>query len=217
MIPRMSKIDPERETQRLAELYGAMEDGELEDIAAHSASLSEFAYKALNAERSRRGMTPLPPIEESRTETENEAWKPVMIRRYRDLPEATLAKSVLDSAAIESFLVDDNMVRLDWFYSNLVGGIKLFVRAEDAEPATKLLDQAIPEKFEVENQEEFEQPRCPKCQSFEVSLDGIDKGASYATLAFGVPILIKRKGWNCRSCGHSWQESDTTQPPQENS
>ena len=48
------------------------------------------------------------------------------------MPERVLAKSMLDSAGIESFLGDENLVRLDWFYSNLVGGIKLMVREEDA-------------------------------------------------------------------------------------
>ena len=52
----------------------------------------------------------------------------VMIRQFRDLPEALLAKGSLESAGIEAFLVDDNMVRIDWFLSNLLGGIKLSVR-----------------------------------------------------------------------------------------
>jgi hypothetical protein len=61
-----------------------------------------------------------------------------------------IAKSMLDSAGIESFLGDENLVRLDWFYSNLVGGIKLMVREEDADTARKLLEEKIPEKFDGE-------------------------------------------------------------------
>jgi hypothetical protein len=34
--------------------------------------------------------------------------------------------------------VDDNMIRMDWFISNLLGGIKLKVRAEDAEAASDM-------------------------------------------------------------------------------
>jgi hypothetical protein len=70
--------------------------------------------------------------------------KPVIIRKFRDLPEASIAKSILESAGIECFLSDDNLVRLDWFYSNLIGGIKLLVREEDAEAAIKLLDESRP-------------------------------------------------------------------------
>jgi hypothetical protein len=65
-----------------------------------------------------------------------------MVKRFRDLPEAVVAKSILDSAEIDSFLADENIVRLDWFYSNLVGGAKLMVRPEDLEEATRLLDEA---------------------------------------------------------------------------
>ena len=38
------------------------------------------------------------------------------------------------------FLADENLVRLDWFISNFVGGIKLNVRIEDVVNARKLLD-----------------------------------------------------------------------------
>lgn len=75
---------------------------------------------------------------------------PEILRRYRDLLEAMVAKSVLDSAGIECLLADDNLARLDWLYSNLIGGIKLLVRHADVEAANKLLDEASPEKFNGE-------------------------------------------------------------------
>ncbi len=77
-----------------------------------------------------------------------------MIARFGGVPEALLAKSMLDSAGIESFLGDENLVRLDWFYSNLVGGIKLMVREEDAETARTLLKENIPEKLDGKRTEE---------------------------------------------------------------
>src|SRR5207237_10420673 len=62
------------------------------------------------------------------------------IRQFRDLPEALLAKSVLESAGIECFLGDDNLIRMDRLWSNLLGGIKLRVRQEDAIVASRLLE-----------------------------------------------------------------------------
>ena len=82
---------------------------------------------------------------------DSEASKLVIVQRFRDLPEASIAKSILDSAGVENFLADDNMVRLDWFYSNLVGGIKILVREEDVEAAAKLLTQEVTAKFDVED------------------------------------------------------------------
>ena len=135
-----------------------------------------------------------------------------MIRRFRDLPEASIAKSILDSAGIENYLADDNLVRLDWFYSNLIGGIKLFVREEDAPEAKNLLDQGVPEKFDVDTPGKYEQPRCPKCQSFDVSFDGLDKPATYAALFVSLPIPFTNKDWKCRSCGHSWKDEISPHP-----
>jgi hypothetical protein len=216
-LPAMAKIDPVKESQRLADIYGSMEDSELAEIAADAASLTEIARKILNAELVRRGMQPLPENSPDSLPVENERPlpEPVMIRRYRDLPEASIAQSMLDSAGIESFLADDNLVRLDWFISNLVGGVKIFVRQEDAEAATKLLDQGVPEKFELENLAEYQQPRCPNCQSLDVSFDGLYKPATYAALFVGLPIPIKKKGWSCNSCGHRWEEASSPIAPEQ--
>src|SRR5208283_3299675 len=93
----------------------------------------------------------------------------VTLRQFRDLPEALLAKGSLESAGIQAYLIDDNMIRMDWFISNLLGGIKLKVRAQDVEAAREILDQAIPEILDVEGVGKFEQPKCPRCQSLDVS------------------------------------------------
>src|SRR4029077_16592326 len=98
---------------------------------------------------------------------------------YRDLPEASIAKSVLESAGVNCILADDNLVRLDWFYSNLVGGIKLLVPQNDAQAAIQLLDESTPEKFAVEGVGEYEQPHCPKCDSMDISLDGFEQASGF--------------------------------------
>jgi len=144
----MAQIDGQRERKRLAELYVGMEKGELEEIARDANSLTAVAREVLRAEMLSRGME-APPANAEAAQTsasKNEAPSPVMIARYGGVPEALLAKSMLDSAGIESFLGDENLVRLDWFYSNLVGGIKLMVRKEDAETARALLEKNTPEK-----------------------------------------------------------------------
>ena len=66
----------------------------------------------------------------------------VMVKRFRDMPEAQIAESILDSAGIDCFLADENTIRMDWLWSNLLGGFKLMVRPEDLDAATQLLDQA---------------------------------------------------------------------------
>jgi len=210
----MRIIDEQKERRRLAELYASLEEGELEEIAGDAGSLTPVAREALRSEMLSRGME-APPANAGAAETpasKDEAPSPVMIARYGGVPEALVAKSMLDSAGIESFLGDENLVRLDWFYSNLAGGIKLMVREEDAETATAVLERNIPEKLEVAGVGEYEQPSCPKCGSLDVSFDGLDKRVAYTGFFLGVPIHLKHKGGKCHACGHEWEPVTETPP-----
>jgi hypothetical protein len=56
----------------------------------------------------------------------------VIIKRYRELSEAIVARSLLESAGIVVALCDENLVRLDWEISNFIRGIRLQVDSEDA-------------------------------------------------------------------------------------
>lgn len=51
--------------------------------------------------------------------------EPITLYRYRDLPEAVIAQGMLASAGIESFLRDENTIRMDWMLSQLIGGVRL--------------------------------------------------------------------------------------------
>ena len=136
----------------------------------------------------------------------------VLFRRFRDLSDAFLFKSILDSAAIECFLGDENTIRMDWFWSNLLGGIKLFVRATDVNTASELFNQPVPERFDVEGIGEYQQPRCPNCNSLEVSFNGLNKAVDYTRALLGGPRPLRRSLWQCDSCGQQWPESGEKPP-----
>lgn len=136
----------------------------------------------------------------------------VVIRRFRDLPDAFLFKSILDSAAIECFLGDENTIRMNWLWSNLLGGVKLFVRATDVDTASGLFVQPALERFEVEGIGEYQQPRCANCNSLEVSFNGLNKAVDYTRALLGGPRRLHRSLWQCDSCGQLWAESDQKPP-----
>ena len=206
----MDKTDSEHERRRLAELYAGMADGELESIAQDSASLTETARQALQVEQHRR--RPDRPLDQADPEPDKSVeWEDlVVVKQFRDLPEALLAKGSLESAGIETILADDNLVRMDWFISNLVGGIKLCVRPEDANAAMDLLEQPMLADFDVAGVGAYQQPVCPQCESLDISFEALHKPAAYASAWFGVPIPVPRKRWKCHSCGHVWTESNDT-------
>ncbi len=181
-----------------------MSDGELLELARAPESLTEPAWDALEDELDRRRLEV--PVEQGEAKEVVDLRKLAPIRQFRDLPEALLAKGCLESAGILCSLRDDNMVRLDWFISNFIGGIKLCVRPEDAETARQLLDEPILEGLYVHGVGLYEQPRCPNCQSLDVNYRELDRPIAYLSAFLRVPIPVQRKGWRCHSCNAEWDD-----------
>jgi hypothetical protein len=208
-----SYLDDQRERRRLANNYASMTDGELQRLARSAETLTELAWDALEDEMDRRHLE-FPDDEcsdDPRTEPrqEMEVRELVTIRQFRDLPEALLAKGSLESAGIECFLADDNLVRLDWFISNFIGGIKLNVRAADAANAQNLLDEPILEGLYVQGVGLYEQPRCPNCQSLDVNFQELDRPIAYMSAFLRVPMPVQRPAWRCHACDAEWEDDGT--------
>ena len=221
----MAIIDPERE-RRLAEFYASEMDGRLEKIAGQAYELSDIAREVLRAELVKRGLPtqlaegppevpaplrspgdspPEPPAKEGPAEGEFEFRDRVTLRRFRDLPEALLAKGSLDACGIDCALVDANVIRLDWFWSNGMGGVKLVVDVEDAAAANEVLNQPIPDHFDVPGVGGFEQPRCPVCGSLDVNFREISP-AAYVSMMVSFPIPFQRRAWRCHACRIEWED-----------
>lgn len=194
-----------KERRRLAETYAGMTDGELQRLAHNAESLTEIAWEALEDEMERRSLKgPEDRAPEDRQELELQEL--VTVRQFRDLPEALLAKGCLESVGIDCFLGDDNLVRLDWFISNFIGGIKLKVRAADAANAQQVLDEPILEGLYVQGVGLYEQPRCPKCQSLDVNFEPLDRPIAYMSAFLRVPLPVQQPGWHCRACDAEWND-----------
>jgi len=200
----MSKIDPVQERERLGKLYSGMADEELDKLLDAADELSETAREALKAEIERRGGHVEYEWESPSTEAHPNL---VAVSRFRDLEQATIARGLLQSAGIECFLADENTVRMDWFWSNMIGNMRLMVREEDAEAAAEILAQPIAETFATDDGEgRFVQPQCPKCGSLDIQFEGVDRGVALTTAWMLAPIPIRRDAWQCNTCGTRWQE-----------
>jgi hypothetical protein len=146
----MTKFDLNEERQRLARWYRAMGEEELREIAKQEGSLTDVAREVVRAEMLRRRLK-VDQLTES--PAGDGGMKPAKIRDFMFLPDALVAKSILDSAGIESFLADETTMRMG-LWSTLIGGVKLWVRQEDAETATALLKQDFSKENGVEGVEE---------------------------------------------------------------
>jgi len=140
----------EKAYEGFAAHYSQLSDGELLKLALESSDLSDPAWDALEDELERRHLEV--PEPESPKITLPEMRDLVVLRRFRDVPEALLAKGRLEASGIECFLGDENMVRMDWFISNLLGGVKLLVQPEDFSKASQILNEPVSDEFESESE-----------------------------------------------------------------
>lgn len=148
----MATIDPEQERRRLAEVYSRQTDGELEQTATQGDKLTDVARETLDTELARRGLSARVDQERGNDQGEPEFRDLITVRSFWSLPEANMAKGLLDAAGIESFLFDENVVGLGW-YANAVHGVKLRVDRERAEEADRVLKEFVSDVVESEEPE----------------------------------------------------------------
>lgn len=131
-----------------------MSDGELIKLALDAGALSDPAWDALEEELERRKLE-VPEPEAAAPPSMPAKRNLVVLRTFRDVPEALLAKGMLESSGVECFLADENMVRMDWFISNLLGGVKLLVQPLDFSKASRILND--PAAVELEGGSESDE------------------------------------------------------------
>ena len=195
--------------------YAAMNEGELIATARVYDSLREPAQDALRAEFVRRGLEPPLLDGEDGPVGSPTNQKLVTVRRYRDLSEAIVARSVIEGAGIVCFLQNENMVRLDWQISNFIGGIRLQVAESEAAMAEEILAAPIPASIEMEGEPDYIQPRCPRCDSLDISFEGAGRGAALTALyLFSLPAPMGEKRWLCSQCGLLWADDERAEGAQ---
>ena len=212
----MSTGAPNESLQSFLATYAAMSEAELLQIARSYDTLSETAQDALRAEFAERGLEPpLLDDDESEPGKQKPVQKLVTVRRYRDLSEAIVARSVIQGAGMFCFLQNENMVRLDWQLSNFIGGIRLQVAESDAAIAEEILSAPVPASIEMEGEPDYIQPRCPRCDSLDISFEGAGRGAALAALyLFALPAPMGEKRWMCHHCGLLWADDERAEGAQ---
>ncbi|UTW44641.1 DUF2007 domain-containing protein [bacterium SCSIO 12696] len=116
-----------------------------------------------------------------------------------DFPfQAQIAKSSLESAGIEAFVLDEHTINMNWLYSNAMGGVRLQVFTCQAEEAKALLSEDYSEKIPEDKKE-----ACPECKEnqWEIFTQG-KKPAFIVFLLLGFPLFFYKKTLRCSSCGY---------------
>ena len=192
----------------LVNVYRSASEAELLEIAGNYDSLTPAAQGVLRAEFDRRGLQP-PEVPDPSPVAAYQRL--ITVRQYRELSEAQVARGVLESAGIACYLRDENAVRLEWVWSNLLGGVWLQVREEDREAAEEILTQPIPEQIPLDDDEHFNQPRCPSCSSLDIHFQAIHERLGMASVLAFYPIPLPKRAWICASCRAEWRDdADST-------
>lgn len=214
------KPKPKPKAETAAERYGRMSNHKLLEAARWYEELSEEDRAALRGEFEARGLE-VPLVEDGDAEQAEpgegvgeDAGEWVTVRAFRDIPEAIVARGMLEMAEIPCGLRDEHTVGINWQLSNAIGGVKLQVPATQVEAAEAVLSQPVPAEFATDGGE-YVQPVCPKCGSLDVIADNLDRKIKLAsTVAAGLPMLVglpalalmTKGAWKCLSCECRWVE-----------
>jgi len=209
------------EWQRLTQLYREMGDGELEELDAGKADLTEVAQQVLRDELKKRGLdgpsaanTEASVSERFAAPTWNShgdwpedgdatgegdlpeeyTWK-TLLCECDDRDEAWQIREVLRQTGIESW-IEGPGYRVGYGLNNP----RIVVAADQLEQAREVIAKPIPQEIvELSKMQvpEYEPPVCPSCGAEEPILEGAD------------PV----NSWRCETCGKQW--TDTVEDAQE--
>lgn len=123
------------------------------------------------------------------------------IANYQYTSEAYLFKAKLESEGIEVFLQNENTVNTEPAWSNAIGGVKLFVFADDVMKAKQVLSSIL--KYSLNDDGTV--LKCPECGGEKIEMfTTINDVKSffaflYALITFSLPFYTKHK-YKCESC-----------------
>lgn len=125
----------------------------------------------------------------------------ITIAQFSKPEEAHLLRMRLEAGGVPAFVLDENIVQMDWLYSNAIGGVRLQIAEEDAERAQEILGEEPPEALPSDR------PVCPACGSIDTGIDDGPRRITFLTiLLFGLPLFFPRRRWKCAECRSTWRE-----------
>jgi hypothetical protein len=137
----------------------------------------------------------------------------VVARRFTNVLDAHLAKSVIEAAGIDVELMDEHVVSMNWMYSNLVGGVTALVAADRLDDAHALLTTSAVLVDAPDSAADGVDDRCASCGSNEFESFGPQSSLLILTwLIIGVPLGWPMRRRICRQCGEPARRSGTPLP-----
>jgi len=128
----------------------------------------------------------------------------ITIRSFSTPYEASLALAELESFDIDANLADVETIRLNWLWSNALGGVKVQVPESEVEDALGIL-AAEPSDESSDGQDELEAIACPSCGSRNTHYFLDKRGTFWTWLVLGFPVIPVISRQVCADCGGKWK------------
>lgn len=137
----------------------------------------------------------------------------ITVASYPEPIEANLMRSKLLSEGIECILLDENLISVQPFYSNAIGGIKLQVHENDSQRAKEILTESQTPPLHIVHVAQNKPHRktqgktihCPECNSTSVYYERLSTGELALCILFiGIPLLFIKGKYHCYNCGNKW-------------
>jgi hypothetical protein len=131
----------------------------------------------------------------------------ITVASFSQPVEAHLARTRLEAEGITCVVSDEYLVRVDWYLSNAVGGVKLRVPASDAPRARELLRPRPRLLVTGGGVAADGEVICPRCRGDDVYFTRYNRRLAAAfTLLLGFLIPWRDRRWTCKQCGYAWKE-----------
>ncbi|HTB12393.1 MAG TPA: hypothetical protein VK752_12505 [Bryobacteraceae bacterium] len=196
-------MDSLEEWRRLRELYGRMNEGELEVVASEAYDLTEVAKPLLRDEIARRGLKiELRSERRPRGVAAPPPSRPVTDLDFQEmgvfetLEEARKVKQFLNSAGVPCFWGPDNVDDPAELVLNVDDGLHMKVRVDDVARVRGGLRELFADKPAEPDPGDCNFV-CPKCHSPEIVFHDLDEAAKF--------------NWSCDACGHEWRDDGVEQ------
>ena len=125
------------------------------------------------------------------------------VARFVWWQDAFLARGLLESHGIPAIVTDHNTVRMDWHYSNAIGGVRLQVPFAQADAARTVLSSEDLNWASEELQQDCDP--CPACKSQRTRVVWTRRRHAYLSwLLIGLPLWRMRISMECDNCGADW-------------
>lgn len=124
----------------------------------------------------------------------------ITVASFSKPEEAHLLRMRLEAGGVPAFVLDENMVQMDWMFSNAIGGVRVVIEDGDAGAAREILS-APPADLPGDR------PVCPACASTNTAPDELPRRIAFLSLLLtNFPFLFARHRWKCADCGRAWNE-----------